>query len=42
MAIKKDTFKGYLKHYMSLGMSPREAYQRMLRGIIPMKALNYI
>lgn len=30
MAIKKDTFKGYLKHYMSIGMSPREAYQRML------------
>lgn len=30
MAIKKDTFKGYLKHYMSLGMSPREAFQRML------------
>lgn len=30
MAIKKDTFKDYLKQYMSLGMSPREAYQRML------------
>lgn len=30
MAINKDTFKGYLKHYMSLGMSPREAYQHML------------
>lgn len=30
MAIKKGTFKRYLKHYMSLGMSPREAYQRML------------
>lgn len=31
MAIKKDTFKDYLKQYISLGMSPREAYQRMLK-----------
>ena len=30
MAIKKGTFKGYLRHYISMGMSPKEAYQRML------------
>ena len=30
MAIKKGTFKSYLRHYISMGMSPKEAYQRML------------
>lgn len=30
MAIKKRTFKSYLRHYISMGMSPKEAYQRML------------
>lgn len=31
MAIKKGTFKSYLRHYISMGMSPKEAYQRMLK-----------
>ena len=31
MAIKKETFKSYLRHYISMGMSPKEAYQRMLK-----------
>lgn len=30
MAIEKGTFKSYLRHYISMGMSPKEAYQRML------------
>lgn len=31
MAIKKENFRGHLRHYMALGMSPREAYQRILK-----------
>lgn len=31
MAINKENFKSYLWNYRALGMSPREAYQRMLK-----------
>lgn len=31
MAINKENFKSYLWNYKALGMSPREAYQRMLK-----------